>query len=81
MKRFHLALASRDRTFLRREARRRRTSMAAVVRTLIEDRTRARGRILRDHPFRDIIGIGRGDGSPVSERHDECLYGLSRRKY
>jgi hypothetical protein len=80
MKRFQLTLTQRDHVFLRHEARRRRTSMAAVVREMIEDRIRARGRIPRDHPFRDIIGIGRGDGSPVSENHDEYLYGLSRRK-
>jgi hypothetical protein len=81
MKRFQFALTRRDYAFLRHEARRRRTSMSAVIRELIQDRIRARRRIPRDHPFRNIIGIGRGDGSPVSEKHDEYLYARPRGRY
>ncbi len=80
MERFQLTLIQRDYAFLRREAQRQRISMAAVMRAMIEDRIRARSRIPRDHPFRDIIGIGHGDGSAASEKHDQHLYGCRGRK-
>jgi hypothetical protein len=79
MRRVSVALTQRSYDFLRREARRHRISMAALIRAMIEDRMRARRRITAGHPFRDIIGIGRGDGSPVSENHDRYLYGWRAR--
>lgn len=75
MRRTQISLTENEYNFLRREAKRRGTSMAGMVRELIQERMETRLRIPADHPFRDIIGIGRGDGTPVSEKHDECLYG------
>lgn len=80
MKRVSVALTPRSYDFLRREARRCRISMAALIRAMIEERMEARHRIPRGHPFRKIIGIGRGDGSPVAENHDQYLYGWRARK-
>ncbi len=80
MKRVNVSLSQRDYHFLQREARLGRTSMAAVIREMIEDKMRARRRILVGHPFQNIIGLGRGDGSPVSENHDQYLYGWRSRK-
>ena len=80
MKRTQISLSEREHEFLRREARRRHMSMAALVRELIQDRMAADRRIPADHPFRDIIGLGHGDGSPVSEKHDEYLYGVPARR-
>ncbi len=80
MKRVSVSLSQRDYYFLRREARQRRASMAAIIREMIEDRMRARRRVRAGHPFQNIIGIGRGDGSPVSENHDQYLYGWRGRK-
>lgn len=81
MKRISVALSQRSYNFLRREVRLRRTSMAAVIREMIEDRMRARRRTRAGHPFQNIIGLGRGDGSPVSENHDRYLCGWRRRKH
>ena len=75
MRRTQVSLNEREHAFLRREARRRRTSMAALVRELIQDRMAADRRVPADHPLRNIIGLARGDGAPVSEKHDEYLYG------
>ncbi len=80
MRRTQISLADREHDFLRREARRRRMSMAAVVRELVRERMAADRRVPADHPFRDIIGLGHGDGSPVSEKHDEYIYTLHGRR-
>ncbi|HEY7677108.1 MAG TPA: hypothetical protein VIG69_08550 [Candidatus Methylomirabilis sp.] len=81
MKRTQISLAQREYDFVRREAKRRGMSMAAVVRELIRDRMGKQSRLPPDHPLRNIIALGRGDGAPVSEKHDEYLYGrLARRR-
>jgi len=80
MKRTQISLAQREYEFVRHEAKRRAMSMAAVVRELVQERMAADRRVPADHPFRDIIGLGHGDGSPVSEKHDEYLYGLPARR-
>ncbi len=80
MKRTQISLTEREYDFVRREARRRRMSMAAVVRELVQERMVADRRVPADHPFRDIIGLGHGDGSPASEKHDEYLYALPARR-
>lgn len=76
MRRTQISLSRSEYIFLRREAKRRGMSMAAVVRKLIREQMTTRERIPADHPFREIIGIGHGDGTPVSEKHDEYLYGV-----
>ncbi|HYB71748.1 MAG TPA: hypothetical protein VED18_00140 [Candidatus Sulfotelmatobacter sp.] len=80
MKRTQISFAQREYEFVRREAKRRGMSMAAVVRELVQERMAADRRVPADHPFRDIIGLGHGDGSPVSEKHDEYLYSLPARR-
>ena len=80
MKRTQISLDQSEYDFVRGEAVRRRISMAAIIRSLIRERMERLRRVPADHPFRDIIGLGRGDGAPVSEKHDEYLYGLHRRR-
>ena len=80
MKRTQISLTEHEYDFVRREARRRRMSMAAVLRELVRDRMRRQSRLPSDHPLRNIIALGRGDGAPVSEKHDEYLYGRLARK-
>ncbi len=75
MKRTQISLAKTEHEFVRREARRRGTSMAAIIRELVRDRMGRRQRLPPDHPLRNIVALGRGDGAPVSEKHDEYLYG------
>ncbi len=79
MRRTQIGLNEREYDFVRHEARRRRTTVAAVIRELIHDRMAKKRRVAPDHPLRDIIGLGRGDGSPVSEKHDQYLYGQPER--
>lgn len=81
MKRTQISLSETEYAFLRREAGRRGMSMAAIVRELIRDRMGRRSRLQPNHPLRNMIALGRGDGAPVSEKHDEYLYGrLARRR-
>jgi len=79
MRRTQVSLREDEHTFVRREAKRRQISMAAMIRELIRERMEARVRVPADHPFRAIIGLGRGDGASVSEKHDEYLYTLHGR--
>ncbi len=79
MRRTQIGLNEREYDFVRHEARRRRTTVAAVIRELIHDRMAKKRRVAPDHPLRDIIGLGRGDGSPVSEKHDQYIYGQPER--
>ena len=80
MKRTQIGLTDREYDFVRHEARRRRRSMAAIVREFIRERMEARRRVPSDHPLRDIIALGRGDGSPVSEKHDDYIYTRSENR-
>lgn len=62
--------------FLMEEARRRGSSMAAVIRQLITKQMDREAPI--DDPLEDIIGIARG-GTPVAESdHDRIIYGVDR---
>ncbi len=79
MRRTQISLTQSEHEFVRRGARRRGVSMAAFIRDLIQERMAQRHPLPPDHPLRNIIGIGRGDGSPVSEKHDEYIYTLPRR--
>jgi hypothetical protein len=79
MRRTQISLTDREYDFIRREARRRRVSMAALVREFIQGRMATRRSLPADHPFRDIIGLGSGDGSPASEKHDDYIYYAARK--
>ena len=80
MRRTQISLDQSEYDFLRREAKRRGKSMTAIVRELVRDGMGKRQRLPPDHPLRNIIALGRGDGAPVSEKHDMYLYGRFARR-
>ena len=60
---------------LRARARREGTSLAAVIRKILDDHLGGdRGREEADD-FGAVIGIGKGDGSRVAESYEDYLYG------
>ena len=56
------------------EARRRGVSLAALIRSLIDDHLRRQQPPEQD-PLDGLIGIGAGSGEAVGREHDRHLYG------
>ncbi len=63
---------------LRSRARREGKSMASVIRDILADYLSPKSAAGSKDPFRQVIGIGRGDGSPVAENFEDYLYGAER---
>ena len=62
--------------YLVEKAHQTRSSISDVIRRLITQAAHAQAPAERgSDPIFSIIGIGKGDGSPVSRDHDRYLYG------
>lgn len=77
MHRTQISLESAQYQRLTQEARRLGISMSAVIRRLIDSHLVSDGKE-RD-PLREITGIAEGQGRYAARRHNEYLYGKSRK--
>ena len=72
MHRTQIYLEDTQYRLLREKARRQGTSLASVIRQILEEHLA--GRREKDE-FASVIGIGEGDGSRVAENYEDYLYG------
>ena len=76
MHRTQISLEKWQYQYLVDRARQTRSSISDVIRRLVTQAAQAQEPAQRDgDPIFSIIGIGKGDGSPVSRDHDRYLYG------
>jgi predicted DNA-binding ribbon-helix-helix protein len=80
MHRTQISLEPEQYERIRREARRRGVSLAALMRELVEARYRSGGRSARGRTaaLERVAGIGRGTGRAVGRHHNRFLYGRPR---
>ena len=77
MRRTQIYLAEEHYRALKERARRRGTTLAAVIREILDESLKGGAGRGKD-PFDQVIGIGKGDGEAVAENVDDYLYGHKR---
>jgi negative regulator of replication initiation len=76
MHRTQISLEKWQYQYVVERARQTQTSISDVIRRLVTQAAQAQSSALRESdPVYSIIGIGAGDGAPVSRDHDKYLYG------
>jgi hypothetical protein len=78
MHRTQISLEPDQHRLLGEEARRRGLSLAALIRTLV-DQHLARAEPPPEDPLEALVGIGKGGGDPFGREHNRHLYGEDRR--
>ncbi len=79
MKRVNIMIKDEDVAYLKKKAEReKKRGISAVIREYIEQ-DRIPGRMEKDDPIFNIIGIGKSDGKVNSENYREFLYGKRKR--
>ena len=73
MHRTQIYLEDSQYRLLKEKARRQGTSLAAVIRLILEEHLAAAPS--ENDEFASVIGIGEGDGSRVAENYEDYLYG------
>lgn len=58
-------------------AKKKKTSIAQIVRDLIDTQIQKRAKET-DDPLSKVIGIGKGDGQAVAEHYEDYLYGRGK---
>lgn len=53
-------------------------SMSAIIRDILSEKLLINTAKKEKDPLSELIGIGRGDGSPVARNHDSYLYGKTK---
>ncbi len=56
-------------------SRKTKKSISSIIRDLLSEKLLVQTANKERDPISEIIGIGRGDGSPVAREHDKYLYG------
>jgi hypothetical protein len=74
MHRTQISLEPEQHRQLGDEARQRGMSLAALIRSLIDDHL-SRKPPPEPDPLEGLVGIGEGSGEPVGRNHDRHLYG------
>ena len=74
MHRTQISLEREQYRRLGEEARLRRISLAALIRSLIDEHL-GRSQPPEQDPLDGLVGIGEGTGEPVGREHDRYLYG------
>ncbi len=59
-------------------SRKEKKSISAIIRELLSEKLLCQASDKEKDPISELIGIGRGDGSPVAREHDKYLYGRTR---
>jgi hypothetical protein len=59
-------------------SRKTKKSLSAIIRELLSERLLTQTVNKEKDPVSGLIGIGRGDGSPVARKHDKYLYGRTK---
>ncbi|MCC6545298.1 MAG: CopG family transcriptional regulator [Nitrospirae bacterium] len=59
-------------------SRKTKKSLSWIIREMITDKFSKLASKGADDPVFDLIGIGKGDGSPVAREHDKYLYGKKK---
>ena len=59
-------------------SRKTKKSISAIIRDLLSEKLLVQTADKERDPLTEIIGIGRGDGSPVARKHDKYLYGSAK---
>jgi len=75
MHRTQIYLEDSQYEMLRARARHEGTSLAAVIRKILNDYLGGDRSRKDSDDFRAVIGIGEGDGSRVAENYEDYLYG------
>ena len=75
MHRTQIYLEEDDYQMLKSLARRRGSTLAAVIRDIIKAGLNPSPAAAKSDPFNHVIGIGKGDGSAVAENYEDYLYG------
>ncbi len=78
MHRTQIYLENGQYEMLRSRARREGKTMASVIRDILADYLSPKQATGSKDSFTQVIGIGRGDGSPVAENFEDYLYGGER---
>ena len=81
MHRTQISLENEQYDLLTHEARRRRISLSAVLRELVDARYRRKGSVRqrKADPLAALTGLGAGTGEPVGRQHNRFLYGRKSR--
>ena len=74
MHRTQISLEPEQYRLLGDEARRRGISLAALIRSLVDDHLGRREPPCED-PLDALVGIGKGSGEPIGREHNRHLYG------
>jgi predicted CopG family antitoxin len=53
-------------------------SISAIIRELLSEKLLIHVATKEKDPVSKLIGIGKGDGSPVAREHDKYLYGRTK---
>jgi len=59
-------------------SRKTKKSLSGIIREMITDKFSKLASKGAEDPLFDLIGIGKGDGSPVAREHDKYLYGKKK---
>ncbi len=79
MKRVNILLQEEDLEYLRQKAaREKKRGISAIIRDYVANYKMPK-KIKKNDPIFDIIGLGKGDGQPVSENYEEYLYGKKKK--
>jgi len=80
MRRTNIVLEEWQYEYLKEQSQQEGVSMSALVRNLIRAEATSNDRWIKQDPIFSIVGMFRGGGKNVAERHDDYLYSLEEQR-